>query len=270
MYEIFIPKSKRLQKHIYNFCVLKEFNGPVNYLAFPQLGTTIGLYINSTVTIEGKSITIQKESKRNPQIILLGKYKLPIQMRYQDFVPEVSINFTPTGLNYFFNDTTSEIAGKEAQLLITESWKRITNQIYKQDTDEKKIKVLENFLLDNLVEKDLSVVESCITLLNENPEYTILEISTILGVSTKTINRSFANYIGSSPMDFKKIVRFRKAVQTKFNEPFKNLTQICLDSNFYDSPHFTREFKKITEMNPRDFFSGINTVADKDIPYKFL
>ena len=270
MYQIFIPKSKSLKKHIYNFCVLKEFDGTVNYLAFPQLGTTLAFYANANLKIGDNCITITKCNESNPQILLLGKYKLPIQIRYRSFLPEISINFTPTGLNYFFKERTGVIANKEAQLINAEEWIKITNQIFNQGTNDEKIDVLETFLIDNLLNRELSILENFISLLNKNPEYTISHIANLLGVSRKTINRCFNNYVGCSPMDFKKIFRFRKAIHTRFNAPFKSLSQIGFDSNFYDSPHFTREFKKLTQMNPRDFFSDVEAVVDKDIPYKFL
>ncbi len=270
MYKIFIPKSKTLQKYIHNFYVMEKFDGEVSYMAFPQLGMTMAFFINTDLRIEENFLTISSSEKPEPKILLLGKYKLPIKFKYLNFVPEISINFTPTGLNYFFKDNTCDIANNYTQLILAEDWKKVTNQIFDQDTDDKKMVVLENFLLDNLVEKNLSIVENYISVLNEHPEFTIQDIAEQLSVSTKTINRCFAKYIGCSPMDFKQICRFRRAIHIRFNKPLEKLTQICFDSNFYDAPHFTREVKKLTHMNPRDFFSEVEPAAEKDIPYKFL
>lgn len=270
MYEIFIPQSKILKKYIHSFFVMNEFEGSLNYLAFPQLGTIMGLYKNSNISFGDNYIKISKSEKPNTQIILLGKYKLPIQLNYPEFLPEVSINFSPTGLNYFFNEDIGELANKEAQLVDAKNWITITNEMYSQDTNDMKIQILENFLIRNLIDKDLTKVEDSLFILNKNPEYSIIEIAQELNVSAKTINRHFENYVGCSPMDYKKIFRFRKAIEAKFNSPFKNLTEICFDSNFYDSPHFTKEFKKLTNMNPRDFFSDIRPAMGKEIPYKFL
>ena len=270
MYKIFIPKSEKLKKYIYNFCILNEFEGRINYLAFAQLGTSLAFYFNSCLTFEDDFINITNKNKYSPQILLLGKYKSPIQIQYNSYSPEISINFTPIGLNYFFDINTSEIAKNSIQLIDNEKWSKIGSEIFDQNSNEKKIDFLELFLLKNLVEKDLSNLETCISHLNQNPTFPISTIANKLNVSTKTINRWFANYVGCSPTDFKKIVRFRKAIDTKFNDSFKNLTQICFESNFYDSPHFTREFRKLNQMSPRDFFSDIRYVANKNIPYKFL
>lgn len=270
MYDIFIPKSAALQKHVYNICILEEFSGAINYLAFPQMGTTIAFYLHSQIRLEDNCVTIDHTGIKNPEVLLLGKYTLPIHIKFQQYTPEVSINFTQTGLNYFFEQNADEIASKNAQLINSEAWIDVLNQVFDQETNVLKVAVLEDFLVKKLIDKDITLVENFISIMAENPDKTITEIAAELGVSSKTINRQFAKTIGCSPMEYKKIVRFRKAIQTKFSEPFKNLTQICFDSNFYDSPHFTREFKKLTHLNPRDFFTQIDDVGKKAIPYKFL
>lgn len=270
MYEIFIPKSAILQKYIYSIYVMNEFIEPINYLAFPQLGMTMAFFANTNLSLEDNCISIGSSEKNDPEILLLGKYKIPIQLKYERSVPEISINFTPTGLNYFFEENTFDLAKNESQLISKENWLAFTTQLFIASNNDEKMEMLENFLMGQFIKKDLSVVENYLAALNENPDQTISNFAEQLNISAKTINRSFAKYVGCSPMDFKQILRFRKAVNIKFNKPFENLTQLCLDSNFYDSPHFTREFKKLTHLSPREFFADIAPVADKNIPYKFL
>ncbi|MDD2983612.1 MAG: helix-turn-helix domain-containing protein [Crocinitomicaceae bacterium] len=270
MYDIFIPKSEILQKYIHNICVMQAFSEAINYLAFPQLGTSIAFYKHTKIVLDENCIYLENNLKENTQVLLLGKYTLPIQLHFQQYTPEVSINFTATGLNYFFEKNTDEIASENVQLITSEIWTETVNQIFEQETSAQKVEVLEERILSILIEKDISLTENFISIMNENPEQTITDIAANLGVSSKTINRQFTKYVGCSPMEYKKIVRFRKAIQTKFSEPFKNLTQVCFDSNFYDSPHFTREFKKLTQLNPRDFFTQIDDVGKQAIPYKFL
>lgn len=270
MYKIYTPKSDVLRKHIDSIYVMKAFDGRVNYLAFPQLGMTLALFINTALNFDDNVIVISKSNKADAKILLLGKYKIPIQLKYLGYVPEISINFTPTGLNYFFKENSCDIANKKAQLIPNESWLKATIQIFSNTNDDDKVAALENFLENHLILKDTNIADSYIKTLSDNPDETILDISQKLGVSTKTINRAFSRYIGCSPMSFKQILRFRKALYSKLNNPFENLTQIGFESNFYDSPHFIREFKKLTHMSPSTFFSAIETVSNKDTPYKFL
>ena len=132
MYQVFTPKSEILKKHIYNYCVLKPFDGPVNYLAFPQLGTSMALYSHSKLKIEDNCISVSKAIEPNHQILILGKYKLPLQLEYSEYSPEISINFTPTGLNYFFKENIGVMANAITQFLNDEKWVTLANQIFEE------------------------------------------------------------------------------------------------------------------------------------------
>ena len=270
MYENFVPKSEVLKKHIFNFSVLNTFKGKISYLAFPQLGTSIGLYSNSDIKTEDSQLLISNTEDQNIQVLVLGKYKLPLKVIYDIHTPEISINFTPTGLNYFFKEDTNSIAKNRMQFLPSKQWESITRKIFGQTCNHQRIETLESFLVENLIEKEISEVEYCISVLSKHPEYKVSQIAEKLNVTTRTLNRWFINYIGCSPTDFKKISRFRKAIQMNYSPTFKNLTEICFEGGFYDSPHFNREFKKLTNLSPRDFFSRIETVSEKKIPYKFI
>jgi AraC-like DNA-binding protein len=269
MYEVFIPKSEKLRKHIHNICVFRAFEGKVKYFAFPQLGTTLAFFQSADVTCENNCVNVTKSSTHKPQVLVLNKYIVPLQLQYHSYCPEISINFKPTGLNYFFPINTSEIEKDAHQLISYEPWLKMAKQIFEPKTNQAKIELLEHYLIENLIEKDLAKIEECISLLDQDPAPRIATIAESMHVSVRTINRWFAEYIGCSPKDYKKIMRFRKAVDTKFSDSNQNLTEICLASNFYD-PHFTREFKTLTQLNPRDFFSDIDYVANQNIPYKFF
>ena len=270
MYEVYSPKSQILKKHIYNFCILKPFAGEANYLAFPQLGTSIGLYPQSDLTVKNNHVTISNKLNQNTQILLLGKYKNPIHITYHNYTPELSINFTATGLNYFFKENTGTMACNVAQLIDDQVWKKMIKTIFKEKNNLKKINILENILIKQILKKDISLIENYLRMFGQKPEYNLTQLAKNLQVSAKTISRGFKKYIGCSPLDFKKISRFRAAVNLKFNTPKKNLTQICYEGNFYDSPHFSREFKKLTGLTPREFFLQIESIEDTDIPYKFI
>jgi AraC-like DNA-binding protein len=95
----------------------------------------------------------------------------------------------------------------------------------------------------------------------------IKDIALKMKVSERTINRWFHKYIGCPPKDYKKIMRFRSSLK---NSKEMNLTELCLNNDYYDSPHFTNEFKLLTNRSPRDFFNAMSEVGEERFPYIFL
>jgi AraC-like DNA-binding protein len=269
MYQNYIPKSKILAEHIDNFSILKEFTQEIRYLAFPQIGSSMAFLLNSDVKIQERSIFISKSKTTNEKILLLGKYLEPIELSYKNFVPEIAINFKALGLNYFFKNLDFYQSNNIGQIINQEIWLKTTKQIFHCKNNDERISILEEFLLSQFIDKDLNLMKKCIKLIDDNPLIQIAEIVQNLNLTRKSLNRSFQTYLGRNPSEYKKIIKFRKAISSKFDNPTKSLTNICFESDFYDSPHFTREFKKLTKMNPRDFFSKTTPVSDIKFPYSF-
>lgn len=273
MYQVFQPKSEKLQKHIYNFAILDTNSvlQEVNYFAFPQRGSSMAFYQNATLEFQERSLHISKAKPNQYSAIILGKYLIPLHLNYKNLVPEVSINFTPTGLNYFFDKSFQEIAPENVQPLLDPEWIDMVKELFKPSSNEQQIQVLENFLLQCIKNKDLSIVEQSIALFQENIQLKVSEIANSLDVSTRTITRNFEKHVGCTPSQYKRVIRFRSAIQNRFKPNQQhNLTQLCLLSEFYDSPHFTKEFKKLTHISPRHFFKQVTPVGSHSYPYIFL
>lgn len=272
MYEVFKPKSEILKKHIVSFNILKkdiDFER-INYFVFPQKGTTIGIFKNTKVDFNHSQINISNSKEENCKIVVFGKYLIPLYLQYESFVDEISINFTPTGINYFFDESMSAIAPNNIQLLENENWDFLPTVLFKQKNSNDRIEALELFLLKNLNNKELTSLEDVVTLFENDTEQKISKVAKTINLSERSINRYFKSYIGCSPAQFKKICRFRSAIENKFDDTENlNLTEICLNNNFYDSPHFTNEFKKLTNNNPRKFFSKVVKVGKDNYPYIF-
>ena len=68
-------------------------------------------------------------------------------------------------------------------------------------------------------------------------------------------------------MQYRRICRFRSAISNKLNSnQWKNLTELTYDEGFYDQSYLIKEFRKITNHNPNDFFKSTSKVdGDKII-----
>lgn len=73
--------------------------------------------------------------------------------------------------------------------------------------------------------------------------------------------------MGCSPVEYRRIYRFRSSLTKKLNSAeWKNLTDITYEVGYYDQSYLIKEFRKITNHNPKDFFKSTSKVdGDKII-----
>jgi AraC-like DNA-binding protein len=267
MYEIHQPKNTPLKKYISEFAILKkDLFKPINYLAFPHHRGSIAFFSQANITYDNLTLEIERDDHLSTSIIILGKYKEPLLLKYRNFVDEIVINFTPTGLNYFFTENYDKIIDTPIKFLKNEKWIEFSKQLFKAKKNER-ICLLENFLLSHFMEKNLSLIEHIIDKMENNKSLKIKNISQEMNISERTINRIFHKYTGLSPKDFKKILRLRNTI-TMHNKKM-SLTKLCLNNDYYDSSHFTNEFKNLTKRNPRSFFNSLKKINSMESYYIF-
>ena len=268
MYDIYIPKSELLKKYISEFTILKKENfETTRYFAFPQHKGTLSFYSSASIHFEDLTLELDQIETLKESIIILGKYSNPLFVKYEIFVDEISINFNELGINYFLKENYGEIANKPIQYISDEKWTNFAKKMFSSNTEDR-IYLLENFLLSQFMNKDLNVIESIIKEMENDLSLKLKDIVLTVKISERTANRLFHKYIGCSPSLYKKILRFRSAV--KLNKKGISLTELCLKNEYYDSPHFTKEFKLLTGKGPKHFFNSVNQVSHKKYPYLFI
>lgn len=268
MYKTFKPKSEFLKKYIQEFTFLDEKDiFPKTYYAFPHNISAIVFIQNAKLNYNSNILEISKTQTKETLVFSIGKYVEPLFVSYKHYVNEIAINFTPTGINYFFDENFSDIAKFPIQGVrdseITEFSKELFNT-----SKEDRIESLELFLLQRFREKNILLVEQVVNMIECDKSLKFKNICKELNVSERNVNRLFHKYIGCSPKNYKKITRFRGAIKD-YNQNESNLTQICLENDYYDSPHFSREFKKLTNKKPTDYFNQLTFISKNKYPYVF-
>lgn len=270
MFEKHIPKSEILKEYVDGIYIVKEFKNEKAFFAFPFLGNVFCLFDKTTIKFNESRIHF-KPSNETPKIVLFGSYTHPIYVKYEDYVSEIFINFKLAGINNFFDEQLIQLAPNTFQFIVDKEFETLVKKLNDISELNKKIETIELFLLHRFRQKKNRAIEKCINQLFFNPNTKITDLANKYKVSTKTINRWFINYTGFSPSEIKRVIKFRNAIQTKNNFPNKNLTSICYENEFYDSSNFGKEFKKLTSMNPKDFFKSINKelLKNESLPFQF-
>lgn len=264
MYKVVYPISETLKKHIVSYTILEKFDEEISYFAFPQRGNTIAFIKNAVIEIHKNELTISEKKTEGVKLLALGKYLNPLKICYKTAVPEIAINFTETGINYFFKNYFSDIALKDIQLA---SFNPESENTLFSENFEDSIHRLEEYLLKKIRDLDLTNIEMSISIISENPSIQTKELATKVHLSEKTLNRHFQKYVGCTTTQFKKIVKFRNSIETYFEGRIKNLTELCYDNNYCDSPDFYRQISKISGFKPSQFFREITEVSTDNFPY---
>lgn len=270
MLKTYIPQAAELQKYIAMFYIFTDTKPEkFSYYVFPHTYTNISFIKNARVENESYEIIIAsgKDTKNQHTIAITGKYTRPLTVSYSGSFDEISIIFNPLGVNYFFNSPISSIVTNYSQTLKNQAWIDACKTVFTHNRIEDRLAFIEQFLLQNLTPKNYSLLEQAIALIeNTDNDYTIEDIASTVGISSKTLTRKFQQELCCTPSEYKRIARFRHAVNTRFlNSELKSLTDLSYQSNFYDQSYFIKEFKKLTRLNPKKFFDTISAFEENKI-----
>ncbi|MCG8577928.1 MAG: AraC family transcriptional regulator [Flavobacteriales bacterium] len=270
MYHQRDPKSAELKKHIRNFDIIKQSNEiekGVSYYAFPQRGVTISFLNKAKVQYKQNEMVISPDDTAEPIILFLGKYLQPLKLSYTAYVQEISLNFSESGISYFFDDYFNTLGKEDIQLITPKDIGITVEELNWKDDFEVGIDFIEQYFLCHLKVLNITGIEKAIELINENPSIQTRDLAQAVFMTEKTMNRQFKRYVGCSNSQFKKIIKFRKTINDHFQNHSKSLTDLCFDNNYFDSPHFYKQISGITQFKPRDFFKNVSKVGLKDYPY---
>lgn len=255
MLKTIIPSSPVLKKHIECFYLYKgKQTSKFSYLAFPHYNTGLSFFKGAIVQRNFPRIKISQSGSNDVTIEILGKYTCPLLIDYTGKLQEISIIFKPLGLNHFFRDSYQSIAPQFSQELISDNWTQFgLNLVF----EEKALHNLESFLLSQYKENpSLAILEKALLILEDlSNETSIAEIAIGLGYNLKTFQRHFKKHMGCSPIEYRRIFRIRNTIASKLNNlQLKTLTDITYESGYFDQSYFIKEFKKLTNHKPKDFF----------------
>ena len=273
MLKTFAPKSPVLKKYIDTFYVFNsDIPGNLGYLAFPHTNTGLSFFRGVSINRGNFRVKIceQQTNDNSVCIEILGKYTQPVFVNYEGLIDEIAVIFKPLGINRFIDDDLLKIAGNYTQPFNNELWLQKAKSLFDSDTRNED---LEQFLLSVFKEKDefQKIEQSLAMFENSMEDYSVSEVAEKLCMNLKTFQRSFTKITACSPSDYKRIARFRNSLRSKFqSKEMKSLTSITYESNYSDQSYFIREFRKMTNQNPKHFFKEASLVDGDKIVWEIL
>jgi len=266
-----------LAPYVYEYTALEQhLDSAFSYYVFPQKGSSLAFFKDVSIQRFEKKIHFDRQTfPQDFSIELLGKYRDPIQLSYPGWIAELAINFKPLGINYFFEQNYQQLAPNTFQALELPEWQKIAMSLFKEHEVKAQVAILERFLLrrirSNRIEELASLEQATTLLESTDRDWSIADIASHVGLNEKTLVRRFKKFAGCSPLQLKRILRFRRSIDLKqVGATVQNLTQTALESEFYDSSHFGREYRLLTGHSPKNFFKEVSFQKESRYPYRFV
>ncbi len=103
--------------------------------------------------------------------------------------------------------------------------------------------------------KEFYYITAAIAYMEKNFEkkITVEQLAALADMNRNYFFISFKKITGCSPIEFLVRVRIKKAAKMMINNPSLNITDILIACGFENSSYFTRQFKKVMGVTPREF-----------------
>ena len=139
-----------------------------------------------------------------------------------------------------------------------DDFRKFTKEIQFLNNEEELLNSIETYWLDKYLGFDTPILNSMVNNLIENPNIEIQHLAKTHAISRQQIANLFKQNLGKTPTEFKKIQRFRNALQhyTKTGTSKNKLTSLSYDALFYDQSHLIKEFYNYTLKQPKTFFKN--------------
>jgi AraC-like DNA-binding protein len=180
-----------------------------------------------------------------------------------------SISFQPYGAKLFFDLPLSEFYDQNISLkyLLKDKVKQLESTLYESKSFEEKICIVEKFLFNQLKncnkKYELNRIRNSVMLINQSKGLIDIErLSSSACLSRKQYERCFAEYIGSSPKQFLRTVRFQNTLLEKQTNKSINLTELAYNCGYYDQSHMINEYKQLSGKTPSQYFSECEPYSD--------
>jgi AraC-like DNA-binding protein len=180
-----------------------------------------------------------------------------------------SVLFKPQGLMHFFDIPAVELLDKNVSLrfLMGTVADELQEKMAMTNDFSQRVILIELFLKQLLFRKKENyhfrrLNDSVGQIIQSGGNIQVAKLSDQACLSRKQFERLFLEYLGNSPKQMMKTIRFQRAIHQKSVDPNLTLTQLAYHCGYYDQSHMISEFKQMSGITPLQFFSSGEVFSD--------
>lgn len=207
-----------------------------------------------------KQYTSTGETMLQPRCFVFGQITAPLEIEPTGISGIIAARFQPEGFFPFASLPLSEMNDRAIPLteLFESNCTTFEEKVLHATHNIDRVRLIEIFLLEKLQTAEVitRIASSAVQVLLESKgQYTMNEISDRLQVNRRQLERKFSEATGMSPKQFSKISRLQAALKLIGQGAFNNLTDLALETGYYDQAHFIKDFREFTGVSPKQFYA---------------
>lgn len=272
IFETFRPNNELLRKYVsYYYLDIADDPSYFNeYICYPHYNTTVSFYKSHIASLNSQHSVVQYCEGANPLQIFTPLRETPLKVSQKGAVHKIAIVFEPLGINQFMGhlDLLERQVSPTFQLFDAKE----VEQLFEQAIPGQIADLLDSFLLANFKQVQNNYVSEAIAQFHQSENNLLIDeiAENKLGIGRKQLNRLFKQYLGTSPQNYRSIVRFRQLMAYKLGqEGQKNYTSLSHQVHYTDQSHFIKACKQLTGLTPSQFFRDGKIVGSEDTFWKF-
>jgi AraC-like DNA-binding protein len=246
-----------LKNYIKQYCFMESevHEGDVTERVIPSGGVQLMFHYRNPFVVSQPGNKLAQQ----PRSILSGLSHSFSDVSTHGEAGVVFIQFYPVGACHFFNFPLSHIENQSVNLkdVFQSETSPVEERLYLEKSLIGKVKIIENFLLKRfspILESDYQMLLTGIRLIKQTKGQ--IPASTLSGrmcVTSKSLERKFAAYLGKTPKQFIRLIRYQE-ILANFSK-YKNihLTEHAYLNGYFDQSHFIKDFKTFTGYTPKEF-----------------
>lgn len=95
-------------------------------------------------------------------------------------------------------------------------------------------------------------------------QLSVATLAQAVNLSDRQFGRIFREVVGLSPKQFSRIARLNRVLNAPAHQiSGMTLQQVAVRHGFHDAPHLVREFRKLVDISPLDYFTGYYNLIDQ-------
>lgn len=255
MLRLYKPSDKLLPYVLKYYTINWTSSNKISELCLPSGNCFIVLQLkgNSYIKLEDKKLAL-------PKVYIVGQQTVKYYIESDDTnVTILGIILKPTALFQLFNSINIEKLTNNVlplESLFDNNSVYLNKEILFSNSTKNQIDLIEKFLFNIIEPRKINhtIIDYAIELINQKKGCTaIKDLVKKLNISQRYFQKKFKEVVGIQPSVFCRITRFN-FLFSEMNTKSNDFSTLSILYNYYDLPHFAKDFKRYCGAAPSKFY----------------